>query len=200
MPRPKRQKQELRELITETAAEMFGRNGYHAVTVEQIAKALGISKPSIYYHFSSKDEILFEFGYISHKRATDRLREIVAMDLPPREKLEQALSAHIDLLSFDAHKGPMLGLHLRFSMPKNYEAPIKELRKEYDTLLRQIIVDGMTQGIFKKTDPKVIGYTMAGAINFLPQWYSPDGPHSSEDIKKIIIDYLINGICETVDR
>ena len=197
MPRPKRQKQELRKLITETAAEMFGHNGYHAVTVEQIANALGISKPSIYYHFSSKDEILFEFGYISHKRATDCLREIVTKDLPPKEKLKEALGAHIDLLSFDTHKGPMLGLHLRFSMPKNYEAPIKALRKEYDALLRQIIIDGIDQGVFKKTDPKIIGYIMAGAINFLPQWYSPEGQYSNEEIKQIMVDALINGICES---
>ena len=55
--RPDREKQDLRRLITQKAGKLFEKEGYHGVTVEQIARSLGISKPSIYYHFASKEEI-----------------------------------------------------------------------------------------------------------------------------------------------
>ena len=78
--RPARKKQDLREAITRKAGELFGKEGYHGVTVEQISKPLGISKPGIYYHFASKEEILVEFHRFAHKRARDGLKEIAEND------------------------------------------------------------------------------------------------------------------------
>ena len=69
--RPKRKKQDLRTLITQKAGELFGKGGYHGATVKQISKSLGISKPSIYYHFASKEEISFEFSRFAHNKALE---------------------------------------------------------------------------------------------------------------------------------
>ncbi|MBW1800431.1 MAG: TetR family transcriptional regulator [Deltaproteobacteria bacterium] len=191
--RPMRKKQDLREAITLKAGELFGREGYHGVTVEQISKALGISKPSIYYHFASKEEILFEFHRFAHTRARDGLKEIAEGDMSPEKKLRAAIEFHIDLLSFEVFPG-MVDLHWQFSLPKKFSKPIIKLRKEFDRHLRQIISEGIEKDVFISHDPKVVAFTIAGAINFLPQWYSSKGPLSQEEIKKTMADYLIKGI------
>jgi len=74
--RPNRKKQDLRTLITQKAGELFGKGGYHGATVEQISKSLGISKPRFYYHFASKEEILFEFSRFAHNKALEGLKRI----------------------------------------------------------------------------------------------------------------------------
>ena len=193
--RPVRKRKKLREDITLKAGELFGEKGYHGVTVEQIAKALGISKPSIYYHFGSKEEILFEFHMIAHQRSLDCLVSIFESDAGPVEKLRRAIESHIDLLSFEVTPN-MSDVHLKFSLPKEFEEPIKELRRKYDRLLKAIIKEGIKQGVFRNVDYSVIGLTITGAINFLPQWYSEKGKLSKEDIKVIMVDYLLSGICK----
>lgn len=49
-----------RDLILEAAIELFHRNGYPATGVDDIGKAVDVSGPAIYRHFSSKEEILLE--------------------------------------------------------------------------------------------------------------------------------------------
>lgn len=191
--RPVRKKKELRQLIAQKAGELFRQEGYHAVTVEQISKSLGISKPSIYYHYGSKEEILFEFHRVAHLRANKGLEEITEGENPPDVKLRLAMEYHIDLLSFEVTPA-MMDLHLEFSLPKKYSEPIKELRSQYDQLLRGIISDGIKEGVFVDLDIKVIGFAIEGAINFLPQWYSAKGPLPQGEIKKVMVDYLMKGL------
>ena len=44
--------------LTEAAAELFGKRGYHAVSVNDIACAVGVTGPAVYRHFSSKQDVL----------------------------------------------------------------------------------------------------------------------------------------------
>ena len=61
-PRSAKQFDEIRkqkkELILESALELFAENGFHATSISQIAKKAGISKGLIYNYFESKNEIL----------------------------------------------------------------------------------------------------------------------------------------------
>jgi TetR/AcrR family transcriptional regulator, cholesterol catabolism regulator len=191
--RPDRKKQDIRRLITQKAGELFGKEGYHGVTVEQISKSLGISKPSIYYHFASKEEILFEFSRFAHDKALEGLKSIAAGTERADEKLMRAIDFHIDLLSFELTPG-MVDLHWQFSLPKKLARPIKKSRDEFDALLRKIINEGIEEGVFKEVNSTVVGFCIVGAINFLPQWFSSKGSLSREQIKTIIREYLMEGI------
>jgi AcrR family transcriptional regulator len=197
--RPNRKKQDLRALITQKAGELFGKEGYHGATVEQISKSLGISKPSIYYHFASKEEILFEFSRFAHNRALEGLKKIAEGDGGAEEKLRRAIDFHIDLLSFELTPA-MVDLHWQFSLPKKLAAPIKKSRAEFDVLLRRIISQGIDEGVFERMDPKIAGFCIVGAINFLPQWYAAKGPLSREEIKPMIREYLMRGILKSEKR
>jgi AcrR family transcriptional regulator len=191
--RPDRKKQDIRRLITQKAGELFGKEGYHGVTVEQISKSLGISKPSIYYHFASKEEILFEFSRFAHDKALEGLKSIAGGTERADEKLMRAIDFHIDLLSFELTPG-MVDLHWQFSLPKKLARPIKKSRDEFDALLRKIINEGIEEGVFKEVNSTVVGFCIVGAINFLPQWFSSKGSLSREQIKTIIREYLMEGI------
>lgn len=191
--RPVRQKKEPRLLIAQKAGELFRQEGYHAVTVEQISKSLGISKPSIYYHYGSKEEIFFEVHRIAHIRAFEGLKGIMDRDDPPEVKLRLSMEYHIDLLSFEVTP-TMIDLHREFSLPREFSEPIKKLRSQYDKLLRGVISDGTKEGVFVDLDIEVVGFAIEGAINFIPQWYSAKGPLSQGEIKEIMVDYLMRCI------
>lgn len=47
-----------RDHLVQTAMELFQRNGYHATGIEKILATAGVSKPTLYRHFDSKDELI----------------------------------------------------------------------------------------------------------------------------------------------
>lgn len=76
-----------KQAIFETAATLFAQEGYHEVSMKQIAQAVGIAPPSIYNHFSSKDAILAAvYSFLDEK--SDQLKP----DL--NELLEQCETMH----------------------------------------------------------------------------------------------------------
>ncbi|MEV0107458.1 helix-turn-helix domain-containing protein [Nocardia sp. NPDC050799] len=56
MPRPR--SSETRERIHAAALELFTAHGIRETSLRQIAEKLGLTKPALYYHFSSRDELL----------------------------------------------------------------------------------------------------------------------------------------------
>lgn len=83
---------DVRELVLERATELFHREGFHAVGVDRLAAAAGISKKTLYQAFPSKDAVLLA--------TLERGREMAVADLPdehddrtPRERIVQVFEA-----------------------------------------------------------------------------------------------------------
>lgn len=69
-----RQKEQRREAILVAAIDLFDKNGYSATTVEQIAAAAGVSSPTVFNYFGSKQEILFALVDRADRTAVSRAR------------------------------------------------------------------------------------------------------------------------------
>ncbi len=67
-------------------------------------------------------------------------------------------------------------------------------RDRFDHALRQLLQDGMTSGQFGSVDPKLFSFAILGAVNWIPRWYDPAGPVSSQEIADRFADYLIGGL------
>ena len=79
-------KEAKKERIIEKSMELFKENGYHATKVEEITKALGISKGNFYTYFNSKEEVLYEILGIMKEQRIDLLHEM-DVDKDPKEVL-----------------------------------------------------------------------------------------------------------------
>jgi AcrR family transcriptional regulator len=81
--------------MLDAAATVFSRRGYHRATVDEIADAVGISKPMVYLYFGSKEDL---FGAVVHREATRLNRTItdaVAAGTTPYEQLRRGLEAFL---------------------------------------------------------------------------------------------------------
>src|SRR3954465_3683915 len=78
------------------AIELFGEQGYHGVSIRDIATALGQQSSAIYFHVSSKQDLLFELAVIGHRTHHDALRDAL-MDAgsDPRDQLRTVVHAHV---------------------------------------------------------------------------------------------------------
>jgi AcrR family transcriptional regulator len=177
--------------ILKSAAKAFRRLGYHGATVEQIAAALHMKKGNLYYYFKNKEEILFACHQYSLDRLTQLLEEIESSGAAADAKLRRLIDAFVHTILDELH-GTALFLDLEALSPAHLKAVIAR-RDAFDKGVRRVIEEGMSDGVFAKGDPKLLAFALFGAVNWIPRWYSPDGPSSSEAIAGLFADFFVAG-------
>src|SRR4051812_36281789 len=178
--------------ILKSAARAFRRLGYHGATVEQIAAALHMKKGNLYYYFKNKEEILFACHQYSLDRLTQLLEEIDGSGANADVKLRRLIDAFVHTILDELH-GTALFLDLEALSPPHLKAVIAR-RDAFDQGVRRVIHEGMTTGVFAHGDPKLLAFALFGAVNWIPRWYSPDGPATSQTIADLFAEFFVAGL------
>ena len=182
------------EILT-SAAKAFRKLGYHGATVEQIAAALHMKKGNLYYYYKNKEEILFACHQYSLDRLMQLLDEIEASTLPADEKLRRLVHAFVHTILDELH-GTALFLDLEALSPAHLKAVIVR-RDRFDHAIRQIVEEGIVQGVFAPNDAKLLTFALMGAVNWIPRWFKPEGAASSQQIADLFADFFIAGLRQT---
>lgn len=175
------------------AAALFDARGYHATSMDDIADAVGLRKPSLYHYFSSKDEILFWIHeeFIDLLISRQSVREHVTME-PPQLVLE-IMADVLELM--ETHRG-----HVRVffehhrELPRDAHAAIEAKRRQYETMVVAVIQRGVDEGSLRAIDPHLAALALFGMCNWAYQWYSVDGPLRSREIAYRFWGMYLHGI------
>src|SRR5688572_777227 len=178
--------------ILKSAAAAFRRRGYHGASVDEIASALEMTKGNLYYYFENKEEILYACHDYSLDVLLDLMTEVQAERSRPDDKLRKLILAFIHM-TLDELQGTALTLDLHALSPALLKRVIAK-RDRFDHGMREIIQQGIDQGLFRAGDPKMIGFAIMGAVNWITKWFDPAGPMSSEQIGQGFADYLVGGL------
>jgi AcrR family transcriptional regulator len=178
--------------ILKSAAAAFRRLGYHGATVEQIAAALQMKKGNLYYYFKNKEEILFACHQYSLDRLMELLDEILKSGLPPEHQLRRLIVAFVHTILDELH-GTALFMDLEALSPAHLKTVILR-RDRFDQGLREILSRGVAERAFAANDAKLVSFAILGAVNWIPRWFKPEGPASSQEIADRFADFLIAGL------
>ncbi len=182
-----------RREIVASAARIFDTDGYRASSVDSIAQAVGLRKPSLYHYFSGKDEILFwiheEFIDLLIKEHDARAeRGVTAAD-----SLRGVLNDVLRLM--DTHRGHVRVFfeHHRELSPEHQQT-IALKRDRYATMIEMDVERGIREGEFRQLDGRLTTLALFGVCNWAYQWYRSGGTRSSTEIAEYFWDLLFNGI------
>ena len=178
--------------ILKSAAAAFRRLGYHGATVEQIAAALHMKKGNLYYYFKNKEEILFACHQYSLDELTQLLHDVQHSGLRADEKLRRLIDAFVHTILDELH-GTALFLDLEALTPPHLKTVIVR-RDEFEHGVRQVLEQGMKEGIFQRGDPKLLAFALFGAVNWIPRWFKPEGAASSKTIADLFADFFVAGL------
>jgi AcrR family transcriptional regulator len=178
--------------ILKSAAAAFRRLGYHGATVEEIADALHMKKGNLYYYFRNKEEILFACHQYSLDRLHELLDDVERSGRSPEEKLRRLIVAFVHTILDELH-GTALFLDLEALSAAHLKAVIVR-RDRFDRGIRKVLEEGIEAGAFAKGDAKLRTFAILGAVNWIPRWFDPRGPASSQEIADRFADYLIAGL------
>ena len=178
--------------ILKSAAAAFRRRGYHGASMGEIARALRMTKGSLYYYFENKEEILF----FCHDYSLDTLLEVLerveeAGGTPP-QKLRRLIESFVHHI-LDDLRGTALTLDFQaLSAPRLRRVIAK--RDRFDRGIRRLLQEGMDAGAIAAGDPKLLTFAILGAVNWIPRWFDPTGPATSEEIGRVFAEYLVTGL------
>jgi AcrR family transcriptional regulator len=178
--------------ILKSAATAFRRRGYHGASMGEIARAMRMTKGSLYYYFKNKEEILFFCHDYSLDILLEMLERIETAGGTPPEKLRGLIESFVHHI-LDDLRGTAMTLDFQALSPPLLRRVIAK-RDRFDHGIRRLLQEGMDAGAFAPGDPKLLTFAMLGAVNWLPRWFDPTGPASSEEIGRVFAEYLVAGL------
>ena len=172
-----------RQEILRTAARLFQQQGYDATSMNDVAAALKLSKGGLYHHFQSKDEILFQIMSqameITETRVIDPARRVA----DPEERLRTLIRLHIEVVLSIRDREITVMLHENHPLPPPLRRRINGRKKDYVHFVEGVITDVRRARQSKGTvSPRAAVFALLGMINWIYQWYKPDGPLRGEDL------------------
>jgi AcrR family transcriptional regulator len=187
-----REREVKRDAVLRTAVALFNENGVRATSLADVAKALNVTKPTIYHYFSNKDEILFECV----RRGVESIRD-GAIDVEKRggtglERLQAHMRNYALVMMNDF--GMCVTRTADHELSYQSRARFRALKRETDVLMRRVVEEGMQDGSIAPGDPRLVTFTLAGALNWIARWYDPNGPMTPEEIAAGCVATLIQGI------
>ena len=163
-----------RERILEEAVTLFYARGFTGTTLDDIAAALGVTKPFIYTHFRSKTELLAAVCVPSIEKSLAAVALAGEGTGTPTEKLRRAV---VDFAEVVLTRQANIAIFFREE--KNLEpaalAEIIALQKEFDHLLSQMLRDGVATGEFVIPDIDLAALLIGGMISWAYIWHRPRG-------------------------
>ena len=183
-----------KEEILDVAAAMFAEHGFDAVSLTDIANAVGLSKATLYHYFSRKEEILGTIVVSTIRDLNAYIEQAIARATTPEARLIAFLEAQADF--FELHQHRFQVLVTRFSNltePKLRDQAV-EWRVNYENTIKGIIRDGVTAGAFHTDRLNSVVRAVLASVYWLARWYRPDGPQRARDIARAYADVVLYGV------
>ncbi|MCW2665780.1 MAG: TetR family transcriptional regulator [Frankiales bacterium] len=178
----------LDELLALVVQE-FNARGYDATSMEDLARATGLTKSSIYNHVSGKEELL----RLAVARAVDALFAVLDEPVagPAVDRLEHVVRRSADVL---ADQLPYVTLLLRVRGNTEAERWALERRREFDRRLSALVRAAIDEGdVRADLDPRLVSRLLFGMVNGVVEWYRP-GTHSASDVGDGIVALAFEGL------
>lgn len=169
-----------REAILRTAAILFQERGYAKTKVVDIARAVGITPPSLYWHFASKEDILFEYLRGEIEEFNSRIAAAIDGIDDPVARLRALAVAHTraqlefrdqaqTVLSM-THSSTQLSAALK---PERLEE-IRALMRVHINRTKALIDEGIRSGDFSTPDANALAFAVLNICEYTALWFRPD--------------------------
>lgn len=188
---PARQRYDLPALLT-VAAEVFTVRGYDGTSMEDLARAAGLSKSSLYHHVPSKEHLLG----LALDRALEPLLALLETDGartgPAVVRLEHVVRGVVGVL---ADRLPYVTLLLRVHGNTATERAALQRRRDFDHAVAGLVAEAAHDGdVRADLDPGVAARLVSGMVNSVVEWYRPGGPVDAGGLADHVVGLALDGL------
>lgn len=179
-----------KEIIKKAAINLFYKKSYFATAMSNIALDSNIRKASIYHHYASKEDILFDI-LMTTMNALDAYIDNCLQGVENTEnRMRAAVRAHVKFHCDNQKEVLISDTELRGLTAKNYKAFVA-LRCVYEKKFQDMIARGIDQGFFAAGDVKIISYAILTMCTAVANWFKSDGRLSGDQISTIYEELVV---------
>ena len=163
------------DVILAAALDAFVETGYHGATVRTIAARAGVSIPSVYHRYASKQELLVRILDLTMDELDWRVRAAVHHIDGPVPRLARLVEA-VALFHASRPDLAFIGASEMRSIEEPERTRIARRRSATQHLIDAQIFQAIEQGQARTRMPLEVGRVIATMCTSLPQWFNKDGP------------------------
>jgi AcrR family transcriptional regulator len=190
LPRKKRDLD--RDQITHIAIKIFAEKGYHAGTLDEVAKHLDVTRASLYYHVKNKEELLKDICRNFMGVALQTSKEILKSKRSAQEKLREYIRGQV-YAAAERRELCIVLFEQSSALNNRTYKKLKAQMREFDQVLIDILKEGVAEGVFNIKDIRLASFMILGACFWTYHWYYPGGRLTPEQIADEVIRLLENG-------
>lgn len=172
-----------RRLVLDRAAEIFSRRGFRATSMNEIAAAVGLSKPTLYHYFRSKEELLVRLYSDVLDESLRMAEQTVAAAGDPLTAIRELISTRV---VYTCEKRSLLTVFFEEEqeLPSDLAEEVLRRRRAFEVLFRDALDRHLAQHphLLAGITPTVYVNMCLGAVNWCYKWYRPTGPLSPQEL------------------
>ena len=183
---------ERRRHILDAATQVFRSKGIASSSIDDVARAAGVDRASLYYYFASKEELFQEVVIDAVVDVMDLAEHIDESRDPPSEKLHTLI---VKLVTSFAHRYPQIYVYLQEDVQAMPELNLPEMQRRFEAVVTKIIREGIEAGEFRSDiPPRLASYAIQGMLAWTHRWFDPDGLVDPEDIAQAFTKLAVDGL------
>jgi len=181
-----------REQILARAAELFARQGYSATSMNQVAEACGVSKPSLYHYVLDKDRLLVEIaeGHVAKLNAL--VDEVQQLPLAPEARVRRLIEAFLEVYADSQAAHRVLTEDVKF---------LQEADRVRVLAAQRAVVAGFADAVASARPElrhadllKPVTMLLFGMMNWMFTWLQPDGRLTHTAMAPVVADLFFGGL------
>ncbi|MCK4787973.1 MAG: TetR family transcriptional regulator [Desulfobacteraceae bacterium] len=182
-----------RHEIINASIDIFYEYGYHKASMRDIARKVGVTQASLYYHFRNKEEICYTIVNRASNDLLLTLKSILKQEKDPIEKLKDIIIGQILMIKTRRKEVKILIEDKKF-----LSAELNKLIKDQEKMTFDIFKSNMEvlkrQGKVRDFDLTTATFGIFGMMNWLYHWYRPEKNLSLEQLAEQIVSNLFHGL------
>lgn len=179
--------------ILRAAAVLFRERGYERTRLNDIADALNVTKPTLYYYVKNKEDILVEIQQTGLDEITDELNSLRRGAQTGAEALKRIIVRYANWATSEF--GVCVARHFVARLSQENDARLRKARRALDRRIRATIASGIDDGSLRPCEPWVVTAAIVGAINWMAFWYEARaGRMTAAELGNAYFDLFVEGV------
>lgn len=182
----------MEEMVALTLTLLLER-GYDNTPMSLLAKTLGLTKPGVYHHFKSKENLLYTVHKHTLKRKLIPILDKAEREADPMERLKIFMLEFTAMMTRDPSPGVLIREARRLS-PEHLEEFRKVWRRQFE-LVRGAIAKLQNEGRCRKdVNPTFAAFAAINLVTWTFEWFDYSRPHAADEVAKTLLAVFMNGI------
>ncbi len=179
--------------IYRTAARMIYEKGFDATSMNEIAEAVDLTKPGLYYYVKGKKELLFAIMGFAMDLLDSEVVGPAQQIEDPAERLRIIVRQHARLLTRETSAVAIL-IDETGGLSDEQRKAITRRKRAYFELLRQTLERLAADGRLRPVDPTTASFSLLGMLMWLARWYDPSGRLKPEEVVRDVTEIAVSSV------